>query len=43
MGPVNLPFDVKVTNPTNESMTLRRLDLRTIGGSSLFLRPTGSR
>jgi hypothetical protein len=41
-GPVNLRFEVTLTNPTDEPVTLRRLDLRTIGGSSLFLRATGT-
>jgi hypothetical protein len=41
-GPVNLQFAVTLTNPTDMPVTLRRLDLRTLGGSSLFLRASGT-
>ena len=41
-GPVNLQFEVMLTNPTDQPVTLRRLDLRTPGISSLFLRATGT-
>ena len=41
-GPVNLQFEVTLTNPTDDTVTLRRLDLRTIGGGSFFMRASGT-
>jgi hypothetical protein len=41
-GPVNLQFAVTLTNPTDMPVTLRRLDLRTLGGGSLYLRAIGT-
>jgi hypothetical protein len=41
-GPVNLQFAVTLTNPTDMPVTLRRLDLRTLGGSSFYMRATGT-
>jgi len=41
-GPVNLQFEVTLTNPTDQTVTLRRLDLRTLGGGSFFMRATGT-
>ncbi len=41
-GPVNLAFQVTLTNPTDEPVTLRRLDLRTLGNYSVFLRASGA-
>lgn len=37
-GPVNLEYQLAVTNPTNEPLTLARLDLQTIGPGAYFLR-----
>jgi len=41
-GPVNLQFAVTLTNPTDQPVTLRRLDLRTVGNYSVFLRANGA-
>lgn len=41
-GPVNLQFQATLTNPTDQTVTLRRLDLRTLGGGSFFMRATGT-
>lgn len=41
-GPVNLQFAVTLTNPTDMPVTLRRLDLRTLGGGSFFMRAIGT-
>jgi hypothetical protein len=41
-GPVNLRFQLTLTNPTDQPVTLRRLDLRTPGSTSLFIRATGT-
>jgi len=41
-GPVNLQFAATLTNPTDMPVTLRRLDLRTLGGGSFFMRATGT-
>lgn len=40
-GPVNIQFALEVTNPTNEPVTLQRLELETIGPGAYYLR-TGS-
>jgi hypothetical protein len=40
-GPVNLQFEVTLSNPTEQSVTLRRLDLRSTGSGAFFLRATG--
>ena len=41
-GPVNLRFQLTLTNPTDQPVTLRRLDLRTLGSTFLFIRATGT-
>jgi len=41
-GPVSLQFEATLTNPTDMPVTLRRLDLRTLGGSSFSMRATGT-
>src|ERR1043165_10223526 len=41
-GPVNLQFEATLTNPTDMPVTLRRLDLRTVGGGSFFMRAVGT-
>lgn len=41
-GPVNLQFQVTLSNPTDQPVTLRRLDLRTTGSGSFFMRATGT-
>ncbi|HYS56456.1 MAG TPA: hypothetical protein VER58_22080 [Thermoanaerobaculia bacterium] len=37
-GPVNIQYQLSVTNPTNEPMTLTRLDLETLGPGAYSLR-----
>lgn len=37
-GPVNVQFQLAITNPTNETFTLRRLELRTISPGAYSLR-----
>ena len=37
-GPVNIQYRVLVTNPTNQPLTLTRLDLQTIGSGAYALR-----
>jgi|SRR5581483_5448535 len=37
-GPVDLQYQLAITNPTPEPMTLTRLDLRTTGPGAYFLR-----
>ena len=41
-GPVSLQFEATLTNPTDQTVTLRRMDLRTLGGGSFFMRATGT-
>ncbi|HJT16200.1 MAG TPA: hypothetical protein VJ853_02375 [Thermoanaerobaculia bacterium] len=41
-GPVNVQFRVGVTNPTNEPLTLTRLDLQTIGPGAYSVRANGT-
>lgn len=41
-GPVNLQYQVAVSNPTNEPLTLTRLDLQTIGPGAYVLRTSGT-
>ena len=41
-GPVNVQYQVAVNNPTDQEITLRRLDLRTEGSGAYALRTTGS-
>ena len=41
-GPVSLQFEATLTNPTDMPVTLRRLDLRTVGGGSFFMRAVGT-
>jgi len=40
-GPIALQYVVEVTNPTAETLTLRRLDLQSVGEGAYYLR-TGS-
>lgn len=40
-GPIALQYVVEVTNPTNQTFTLRRLELQSIGEGAYYLR-TGS-
>lgn len=37
-GPIGLRYGITVSNPTNEPVTLRRLDLNTVGTGAYFLR-----
>lgn len=37
-GPISLRFAVAVSNPTNEPITLRRLDIRSVGSGAYALR-----
>jgi hypothetical protein len=37
-GPVNIQYQLSITNPTNETYRLRRLDLRTISPGAYSLR-----
>jgi hypothetical protein len=37
-GPVGLRYQITVENPLDQPVTLRRLDLRTIGSGAYFLR-----
>jgi hypothetical protein len=37
-GPVSLRFQVSVSNPTSETVTVRRLDLRSVAGGAYHLR-----
>jgi len=37
-GPIALQFQVAVANPTNETLTLRRLELQTFGSGAFVLR-----
>jgi hypothetical protein len=41
-GPVNIQYQVTVTNPTDQAVTMRRLDLRTEGTGAYVLRTSGS-
>jgi non-ribosomal peptide synthetase component F len=41
-GPVNIQYQVSVSNPTDQAVTLRRLDLRTEGTGAYVLRTSGS-
>ena len=41
-GPVNLQFQATLSNPTDQAVTLQRLDLRTLGGGSFVMRATGT-
>ena len=41
-GPVNIQYQVAVNNPTDQAVTLRRLDLRTEGFGAYALRTSGS-
>jgi non-ribosomal peptide synthetase component F len=41
-GPVNIQYQVTVNNPTDQAVTLRRLDLRTEGAGAYVLRTSGS-
>ncbi len=40
-GPMSAALEMTITNPTADTITLRSLDLRTMGGGSFFMR-TGS-
>jgi hypothetical protein len=37
-GPVNLQYQLAITNPSNEPVTLRRIDLSTLGPGAYSLR-----
>jgi hypothetical protein len=37
-GPIGLRYGVEVSNPSNETVTLRRLDLHSFGGGAYSLR-----
>ena len=37
-GPVNIQYRVVITNPTNQALTLTRLDLQTLGSGAYSLR-----
>src|SRR5947209_20473958 len=41
-GAVNLEFALSVSNPTDQTLTLRRLDLRTLGSGSFYMRTSGT-
>ena len=41
-GPINVQYRVAVTNPTNQPLTLTRLDLQTIGSGAYALRANGT-
>jgi hypothetical protein len=41
-GPVNVQYQVSVTNPTDQEITLQRLDLRTEGTGAYYLNTAGS-
>lgn len=41
-GPVNIEYQLAITNPTNQPLTLTRLDLQTIGSGAYFLRNSGT-
>lgn len=41
-GPVNVQYQVTVNNPTDQEVTLRRLDLRTEGSGAYVLRTGGT-
>jgi len=41
-GPVNIQYQVSINNPTNEELTLTRLDLQTIGPGAYSLRANGT-
>src|SRR5438046_10229371 len=41
-GPVNVQYQVQIINPTNQPLTLTRLDLQTIGTGAYSLRANGT-
>ena len=41
-GPINLQYQVAITNPTSQPLTLTRLDLQTIGPGAYSLRANGT-
>jgi hypothetical protein len=41
-GPIALQYEVSITNPTDEPLTLRRMDLHTEGGGAYFLRTSST-
>lgn len=41
-GPVNVQYQVAITNPTSQPLTLTRLDLQTIGSGAYSLRANGT-
>ena len=41
-GPINVQYQVAITNPTNQALTLTRLDLQTIGSGAYSLRANGT-
>jgi hypothetical protein len=40
-GPINLQFQLSITNPTNQPLALRRVDLETFGSGAFTLRTSG--
>lgn len=41
-GPVNVQYQVAINNPTNQELTLTRLDLNTFGSGAYSLRANGT-
>ena len=41
-GPISVQYRVSITNPTNQPLTLTRLDLQTIGPGAYSLRANGT-
>lgn len=41
-GPVSIQYQVSITNPTNQELTLTRLDLQTLGPGAYSLRANGT-
>jgi hypothetical protein len=41
-GPVSIQYQVSIANPTNQELTLTRLDLQTIGPGAYSLRANGT-
>lgn len=41
-GPINIQYQVAISNPTDEQLTLTRLDLNTFGSGAYSLRANGT-
>ena len=41
-GPISLQYQLLVTNPTNQPITLKRLDLQTEGQGAYYVRTSGT-